>query len=151
MKNSVIKIIFTINLFLIYSQIILSQTTISGSGGAGHSTIGTATDNYVGWDNTTTIPLEIRQDNTGANARSINFYTNATERMSLTAGGNLGISDTWPFNPLSLLHLNRNAATAVSTRFTNLNSINGGALFGIDANGNARINQQGPLAINFLT
>src|SRR5215204_2977284 len=81
----------------------------------------------------------------------LDFYTNGSQRMSLSTFGNLGLSDVWPFTPLSLVHLNRNAATAVSTRFTNVNSINGGALFGIDANGNARINQQGPLAINFLT
>jgi hypothetical protein len=40
MKKSIIKIIFTLNLFLIYSQITLGQTTKSGIGAAGHATNG---------------------------------------------------------------------------------------------------------------
>jgi hypothetical protein len=150
MKQSISKIIITINLFLISSLVTFSQSTQSGTGSTGHNAGGPPADYYVGWDNTTTIPLEIRQDNTGANAQSINFYTNATQWMSLSTTGNLGLSNAWPFAPLSLIHLNKNSAITVSTRFTNFNSTSG-ALFGIDANSNAQINQQDALQINFLT
>ena len=149
MKASIIKIILIINLCLINCQITFSQTSQTGTGPLGHAAIGPQSDYYLGWDNTTTIPLEIRHDNI-ANAQNINFYTSATQWMSLSTSGNLVLSDSWPFVPLSLIHLNQSTGITVSTRFTNSNSTNG-VLFGIDANGNAQINQQDPLEINFLT
>src|SRR6187402_1987549 len=145
MKNYILVIIYIhLTTLTLYGQ------ATSGGLASAPNRPNTPGVDYLGWDNTVTVPLMIRTNNTGANAQSINFFTNATERMSLSASGNLGISDVWPFNPLSLIHLNRGLNVAVSTRYTNINSTNG-ALFGIDANGNARINQQDPLAINFLT
>ena len=37
---------------------------------------------YVGWDGTTTIPLDIRHNNT-ANPQNIDFYTDSTFQMTI--------------------------------------------------------------------
>ena len=50
---------------------------------------------------TNTNPLELKTTNTST-PQPINFYTNNTQRMTLSSGGNLGINLT---NPQNLLHV----------------------------------------------
>ena len=56
----------------------------------GHAGFTLATD-WLGWNNGTTIPLEIRTNNTGANARPIDLYTNNTHFLSVLTSGDLNI------------------------------------------------------------
>lgn len=46
----------------------------------------------------------------GADYTAMNFYTNATERMRITSGGNVGIGTS---SPNSLLHLNSSASVKI--------------------------------------
>ena len=61
------------------------------------------TAHYLGWDASTTFPLNIRHNNNIANS-DINFWTRNLQRMTLTDNGLVGIGLT---APTSLLHLGR--------------------------------------------
>ena len=67
------KLAFLLSMLLMISVKIFSQSDVVGI--TGH--IGVS-GYYVGWDATTTIPLEIRTYNTGVNAQPIRFFTNGT-------------------------------------------------------------------------
>ena len=69
------------------------------------------------------FPLDIKT----TPAQPIDFYTGNAQRMTLTSTGELGLSNSWAFTPLSLVHLNNSGAVALHTRFTNSASANGGS------------------------
>ena len=94
-----------------------AQSNISDSGGH----VGTNSAWYVGWDNTTTFPLNIKQNETSS-PQNIQFWTNGTQKMTLVGSsgatdGFLGLNIT---SPNYLLHLsNPSGSTAVFEQFTN--------------------------------
>lgn len=65
--------------------------------------LGNFTTSYLGWDASTTFPLNIRHNNNIANS-DINFWTRNTQRMQLNDNGLLGLGLT---TQTSLLHLGR--------------------------------------------
>jgi hypothetical protein len=81
-------------LLIIASFVILSFNQCYGQiSTLSNTPVGTPPE-YVGWDATATIPLEIRHNHT-TTPQAINFFTNNTFRMTLTgANGFLGIGST---------------------------------------------------------
>ena len=106
----------------------VTAMTIDNTGNIG---IGTSTATYdltvVGDSNLSTIgtndaALRIRADG----ARTMQFYTNSTERMRVTSGGAVGIGVTAPTRPLQV---SRSADTWISVRTTTTTNTTG-ILFG---------------------
>ncbi len=91
---------------LFYSNSILGQVSVSNNNAGGA--------NYVGWDNSVAVPLEIRTNNT-TSPQPINFYTSNAPWMTLSTIGYLGISQTFPFTPQRSLHINGNNVTGTVT------------------------------------
>ncbi len=97
---------------------------------------------YIGWDNLSTIPLDIQQNNTTTPA-NINFWTNGTQKMTVV--GSSGVTDSYvgigTVSPWNLLHLDATTPIDVYSQFTNSTTGNGSAikgfLVGVDASGNA--------------
>ncbi|MCG3165851.1 MAG: hypothetical protein POELPBGB_01626 [Bacteroidia bacterium] len=90
MKPSTPSTKFLLSIFLLLPTIVFSQVTELSN------TPFNVTD-YLGWDASTglEIPLDIKHMNTN-NPQPIRFFTNATERVSILSGGNVGIATTTP-------------------------------------------------------
>lgn len=76
----------------------------------GHS--GTLTSQYVGWNSSTTFPLNIKHE--GAN--SINFFTKNNQRATIDTNGNVGIGTMLPQRRL---HVIDNAMLITDTFWVN--------------------------------
>lgn len=105
MKKFILLTLFCVTQYsiLIYGQVSVSNNNAGGA-------------NYVGWDNSVAVPLEIRTNNT-TTPQPIDFYTSSMPWMTLDVSGNLGISQTFPFAPQNQLHINGdNSVGSVPTR-----------------------------------
>ena len=98
MKKQLFRIVW---LFVISMHSNAQVTTTSNVPAAG-------TD-YVGWNNTATIPLRIKND---ANY-DMEFYTNSTQRMTLKNTGELGLGTT---SPSSWFHILTNSSGTVDAK-----------------------------------
>jgi hypothetical protein len=96
MKN----VIYFICILLLNAINISAQVTVANNNAGG--------SNFVGWDNSVTIPLQIRQDHISP-AFSIEFWTNQIHQMELDgASGNLGIGNSVIANPQYKLTVENN-------------------------------------------
>ncbi|MEO6556250.1 MAG: tail fiber domain-containing protein [Ferruginibacter sp.] len=146
---------------IIYSYLLMSiclkgysQATQAGSGVAGHAAGGIVANYYLGWDNSTTIPLEIRHDATGAGALDIDFYTNGSQKMTIkgtnsTDDGFVGIGTASPKN---LLHTHAGSLQITNSTTGSGNSTDG-LLIGQATGGSStvEINNQENSDMKFLT
>jgi hypothetical protein len=112
---------------------------------------------YVGWDVNTTFDLNIQHLATGANAKNINFVTNATQKMTILGNntatdGYVGIGIA---APNFMLHQNGGTSTATYHQFTNSaitgNTSADGLLIGIAYDGLAEFRQQEALPMIFYS
>lgn len=111
---------------------------------------------WLGSDGTSTVPLELKTTETGANALPINFWTNGAQRMTILGnnGATNGFVGIGIATPQNLLHLHLLGNTPVFQQFTN--GTTGGAAtnglrIGITNNGVAEIRQQENNAMVFYT
>jgi hypothetical protein len=93
--------------FSLLSIVTLAQATVSGN------TENFSSD-FLGWDNSTAWDLKVSHDG----AYNIDFWTNGSQNMTLTSGGNLGIGTA---SPTQLLDVNGN----INVSSTNSYRING--------------------------
>lgn len=99
-------------------QQVAAQSTQNGLGALGHNTVNPATTHYLGWDNATTIDLQIRHDN----SRPITFHTGpalitgfAPERMRIQPStGFVGIGTN---APASRLHSHQATGGPLATSY----------------------------------
>ena len=84
----------------------------------------TSTSTYLGTNGSSTSPLQIKTvEMTGSGTpQPINFHTNNSTNpvMQIDINGFVGIGTT---SPVTVLHLNRNTAIDVTTRYTNPNTV----------------------------
>lgn len=96
-------------MMVIIALIIITSNCIAQSdisGGGGHAGAGN-TGYYVGWDANTTFDLDVKQMATGASAKNIKFFTNATQKMTIlgnngSTDGYVGIGTASPSEKLSV-------------------------------------------------
>ncbi len=135
-----------------------SNINLYAQGGAASNQPG-AGSNVLGWDGTVgagvqdiTLENQFSNKNITFNTNSTGTHGSSTTKMTIIGStgsmdGFVGIGTT---SPLSLLHLYSPGANSLHSRFTNGSSTNG-LLMGLDASGNAEINMQDNLDINFYT
>lgn len=109
--------------------------------------VATAGSEFIGWGSGTSKHLDIR-NNFGS--RNIDFYTNngTSTALKMTILGSSGSTDGYVgigiSTPRNLHHIHKGSTTAIYSQFTNSTTGSSGAtsgfLVGIDANGNAIIN-----------
>src|SRR5689334_24908607 len=111
-KQVILHIFFLISLIPLT---LFGQATSGGVASTPNQPNNPGTD-YLGWDNTVTVPLMIKTNNTGANAQDIDFYTNATQKMTIkgsnsTDDGYVGIDNA---NPSAVLHIDGTGTTTAT-------------------------------------
>ncbi len=108
----------------------------------GGTTSTTATDGFLINQNGSNVELN-QQENA-----NMNFFTNGTQRATITSGGNVGVNLTTPQN---LLHVD-GSGNASFSQFSNTATGNGSATtgfqVGVDANGNAELKSNFSSATN---
>ena len=81
MKKELKLLAIAFNMLFFINHNAFTQATQAGIGALGHNPgANPPTTHYLGWDATTTIPLQIRHDA----ALPITFHTNGTQRMYIT-------------------------------------------------------------------
>jgi hypothetical protein len=134
-----IIILLTAILFQIFASKVQGQWHITG----GDNII--ASNQYLGTDGSSTSALQFKTIETGGSALPINFFTSNTQRMTIAAGGNVGIGLSSPSN---LLHVH-DGTFQVSNSTTGSTGSDG---FQISNNGNhAELNQKESADMRFFT
>lgn len=119
MKKQIKTLAFLILLYTFnINQKLYAQATSAGAAFTPNQP-NTAGVDYLGWDNTVTVPLEIRHDNPGY---SITFHTNGAPQMTIDGTtGFVGVGTTLFLERLSV---NGNIHLTNQTSTINLNSGN---------------------------
>lgn len=113
------KKVILVSVFVLLCKLGYLQSSQTGLGPLGHSALGGAGMYYVGWDATSTIPLQIRHDRFD---QSVEVFTGGIQRLYVQnnvgpTAGFVGIGDAFTV-PLQRLHVvgDINLETSIFTR-----------------------------------